>query len=278
MSAVTATLKLWNARSESSSRSGLPHTHHRIGETAVVMRSLLPQYLVRTAATCSRLIARTVLASAVSLLSWNQRAPGPAVMAGRPDEPDVAAALGLRHLREVLDEPDHHRETRSVVERRLEVAVHVREDRDVFGRARGARQRAHDARGLEARAHLARELEAHLDGLPSAEQVSQNLPVFESDVEARPPGRRLPDREVVRDAEHQADRGGAVLEGALDDAVDVRGVADVARERDVLNEHRLALDVTADEVSRGAGPDPDEVPLAALRRRGRRRASRASRT
>ena len=41
------------------------------------MRSLLPQYFVRTTATCSRLMASAVFASAVSLLSWNQRAPGP---------------------------------------------------------------------------------------------------------------------------------------------------------------------------------------------------------
>src|SRR4029077_729359 len=77
MSAVMPTLKRENDVSATSNRLLLPYTHHRIGDTAVVIRSLLPQYFVRTAATCSRLIMRTVFASSVSFASCSQLAPGP---------------------------------------------------------------------------------------------------------------------------------------------------------------------------------------------------------
>ena len=77
MSPVTATLKRLKESGTVPSSLSLPHTHHRMGETVLVFRSVGPQYFVRTRATCSRLMASTVLASAVSRLSWSQLVPGP---------------------------------------------------------------------------------------------------------------------------------------------------------------------------------------------------------
>jgi hypothetical protein len=73
---------------------------------------------------------------------------GSAVVAGRPDEPDGAAPLRLRDPGKVLEQANHHREPGAVVERRLEVAVHVREDRDVLVGRTG--EGTNDAGGFQA--------------------------------------------------------------------------------------------------------------------------------
>ena len=140
MSAVMPTLNRRNAASEMSSSRGLPFTHQRIGDTAVVIRRRGPQYLRTHRRDVLEVDRQRRLRQRGLALVVEPAGARTAMMAGRADEADAAAPFGARHLGEVLEETDHHRQTRRVVERRLEVAVHVREDGDVLVGL--ARQRA----------------------------------------------------------------------------------------------------------------------------------------
>jgi hypothetical protein len=84
---------------------------------------------------------------------------------------------------------------------------------------------------------------SHLHCLAVANQLADLHPVFVSEIECRASAGRLPDGEVVGDAEDNADRSSALLEGARDGAFEADRVPDVSGERDVVDEHRLALDV-----------------------------------
>ncbi len=153
----------------------------------------------------------------------------------------------------------------------MEVSVHMRNDEDLL--VRGAWQGAPNAGCGKVTYHVGLHAQPDRHGLASTEHVAQPHSIRVADVEARPIAGALPNREIVRDAVHDAHRAGTVFEGARHRAFGAERVPERARPWNVVNQHRSTSDVPSQVVGVAAHADPDELELQATGR-GRCRALR----
>ena len=202
---------------------------------------------------------------------------------GGRDESKRPAPAGGGNPGEVFRQAQHRGHARPVRERALEPRIVLRHDDDVF--VGGAGQRAPDIR-------------VHEPGAPFRAQPGVNFHrallhqrleprgILGADREAGKPCRagRSADRlgEVARNGHIDEQRGGALGDGALQRAVEPRGLLKSIRPWRGLNEDELAFDVAAGKIELGAVSGPHEVEVqprggrrgSALCREGGREAQR----